>query len=339
MIPALRPEPERDRFKRYLLPHPNDGVITAWSRATTVVKALKDETFLTDWKTRKAAVGAVKDPAVASRLAQLDYEIEANKDDWRIARPLKEEARDRVEQLLDASGANDGRNRGTEAHSLTEWADVGRLDEVYHLATDSQKNDLAAYLEVCGLAGIERPRKYVERVVLNLTVESAGTFDRLVRLRDGRLVVADVKSQQNFAFGFLDVACQLAQYAHADFMIGDDGELVRMPDELDKSVGIVMHCAVGSGQCELYEIDLEVGWEAALVAHKVRTLRSTSKKLGRIYTPPRHTEEQLLYLINHAQTEGALVGLWDNRLPGSWGDVHIEAARTRRAALTDAVAA
>lgn len=337
MIPSLRPEPPRDRYRRYLIPGP-DGVTAAWSRATTVVKALKDETFLLDWRSRKTAVGAIAEPAIADRLCALDYLIEKHKNDWKRVKPLKEEAREHLETLLQAGGANDGRDRGTEAHSLSEWADVGRLDEVWHLATESQKDDLAAYLEAMALAGIERPVEYVEKVVLNLTVESAGTFDRLMRLRDGRLVVGDLKSQQNVDFGFLDIATQLAIYANADYIVGDDNELIPMPDELDKSVGIVMHAPVGMARCDLYEVDLEVGWEAAQTAYRVRAFRSQSKRMGRRYTAPNHTEEQLLYLIEHAQTVESLEGLWANRLPGLWGGTHTEAARTRRAELTADVA-
>lgn len=336
MIPPLRPEPKRDGYGRYLVPNPDGGHPLAMSRATTVVSALKDQTGLMDWKVRKAVVGAIADPRVADRVVALDYQIEKHKDDWKRTRPAKDEARQRLEELMEASGANSGRNRGTEAHSLTEWADAGRLEEVWEFAAEQQKNDLAAYLEAMAEAQIERPVEYIERIVINRAVQSAGTFDRLVRLVDGRLVVADLKSQQSVNFGFMEIACQMAIYANADFMVGDNDELITMPEELDRSLGIVMHAPVGSGRCDLYEVDLEAGWEAAQTAHKVRTLRSASKRMGRLYVAPRQSKEQLSYLITHAQTVEALERLWEHRLPGLWTDGHTSAARIRRAELTAA---
>lgn len=340
-IPSLRPEPERDSYGRYRLPSPEGGK-ACYSRATTVVGALKDLNGLIGWKQRMTAVGLARRPALVDVVLEINDAIEDAGKDWKRAKPVKDEMAGVVEQLMHAAGADRGSLAGTEAHTLSEWADAGRLGEVDHLATDAQMADLYAYLECMNAARIERPARYIERIVINTVVGSAGTFDRLVRLPDGRLVVADLKSQQNLDFGFLEICCQLAQYAYAEWMVDGDS-LVPMPAELDRSVGIVMHAPVGAATCELYEVDLETGWQAAMVARDVRQLRKISKTLGQRYRPqvvPYSGDEQVLYLIRHAQTRESLVSLWSERTGAgkTWTDA-MTAAASRRAAELEVEAA
>lgn len=338
MIPSMRPEPNRDHYGRYLLPG-TDGRVRAWTRATTVVGTLKDLNGLIGWKRRKVAEGLAANPGLLGSVPELAAQIEAAPD-WRAARDAKAAFDALCDQAADAAGANKGSTAGTQAHTLTEYADAGRLDEVRHLATESELADLQAYLDACEVARIVRPAEYIERIVVNSQVDSAGTLDRLVRLPDGRLVVADVKSQQSVDFGFMEICCQLAQYANADGMLTEDGELEPLPADLDRSVGVVMHAPVGKRRCDLYEIDLEIGWEAAQIAHRVRQLRKESKLFGRPYTPPavdHTTEDQDLYLIQHASHPDALVGLWrDLSARGCWSELHTQAAAARKAELLQA---
>lgn len=338
-IPSLRPEPQRDGYGRYLLPSPEGGK-AAYSRATTFVDTLKDKNGLIGWKQRMTAVGLARRPALVDVVLEIHEAIEDAGKDWKRAKPVKEEMAGVVEQLMHAAGANRGSLSGTEAHTLSEWDDAGRLAEVHHLATDAQTADLMAYRHAMDAAGIERPVRFIERIVINTVVGSAGTFDRLVRLPDGRLVVADLKSQQNLDFGFLEICCQLAQYAYAEWMVDGD-QLVPMPADLDRSVGIVMHAPVGAATCELYEVDLETGWQAAMVARDVRSLRKVSKTLGQRYRPqvvPYTGDERVMYLIRHAQTRESLVALWTER-GNAWTDAMTKAAAYRAAELEAEVAA
>lgn len=337
-IPSLRPEPKRDGYGRYVLPSPEGGR-AAYSRATTVVAALKDLNNLIGWKQRMTAVGLARRAELADVVLEINDAIELAGKDWKAAKPLKDELASVIEQLMHAAGADRGSLAGTEAHTLSEWDDAGRLSEVVALATRAQLDDLDAYRACMDAARIERPIEYIERIVINTEVESAGTFDRLLRLPDGRLVVGDLKSQQNLDFGFLEIACQLAQYAYAEWMV-DGEQLVAMPAELDKTVGIVMHAPVGSGTCALYEVDLEAGWRAARVAHDVRRLRKMSKALGRAWTAPapgptRVGDAHLLHLIATAQTRKSLTALWRDRTRRglAWTDEMTAAAQARMAVL------
>lgn len=339
-IPSMRPEPDRDGYGRYRLPDPTTGRTRSWTRATTVVGALKDLNGLIGWKRRKVAEGLAARPELLTAIPDIAAQIEAAGDDWRAAKDAKAAFDALCDEAATAAGADKGSDAGTQAHTLTEYADAGRLDEVRHLATESELADLNAYTVSMDAAGILRPAEYIERIVICSATDSAGTLDRLVRMPDGRLLVADVKSQQSIDFGFMEICCQLAQYANADGMFTDDGRLEPMPADLDKTTGLVMHVPVGKATCDLYEIDLIEGWQAAKTAHQVRTLRSRSKAMGRRFTPlttDNTSVDQDLYLIRNATHPDALVALWrDLSARGCWTDLHTQTAAARKAQLAAA---
>ena len=54
-----RPQPERDRYGRYKIPHPTTGKDMSWTRATTMASSVADTFGLTNWKTRMVAYGLV----------------------------------------------------------------------------------------------------------------------------------------------------------------------------------------------------------------------------------------------------------------------------------------
>lgn len=342
-IPSMRPEPSRDHNGRYLLPGP-DGQTRAWTRATTLVGALKDLNGLIDWKRRKVAEGLAVNPQLLKAVPAMAAQIEAA-EDWRQAKEAKAAFNALCDQAADAAGANKGSVAGTQAHTLTEYADAGRLAEVIDLATDSELADLRAYLDACDRAGVIRPVEYIERIVINSVVDSAGTLDRLVDVRalcprcGGTLRVADVKSQQSVDFGFMEICAQLAQYANADGMVNPDtGVLEPMPEALCRCTGIVMHAPVGSAICDIYQIDLQVGWEAAQIAHRVRQLRKESMTFGRLYAPPADVAPlpggQAMYLVQHAGHVDALKALWrDLARRGQWTNDLTTAAAARKAEL------
>jgi hypothetical protein len=330
-LPSLRPEPARNGYGHYLLPDPNTGRTRAFTRATTLAHAISDEYQLTLWKRRMVAMGLALDSDALAQVAA-------------IGEPATRDDREALNELCDqaarAAGADKGSEAGTFFHTCTEWADVGRLDEIAHLIPAEIRADLDVYLNVMGKAGIRVRPESVERIVVNTTVEAAGTADRLpVELPDGRLVVADVKTQKTVDFGWLEIAIQLAEYVNADAMYDPTtAELVPMPEGLDKTVGLVMHCPVGKKQCNLYEVDLVAGWEAAQAAYHVRQLRQRSKAMGRPHVPrpaavaTAGADERLLYLIRHAGHPNALTALWRDARD-EWTDTHTKAAAARKAEL------
>lgn len=346
-IPSMRPEPRRDRFGCYILPNPTSGQDRAWTRATTLAHTLTDEFHLTQWKRRMVAEGLTKRPELLDRVSELARQI-ADAVDWRDAKVAKSLLDEVCDEAADAAGASDGSKLGTLLHTITEYADAGRYDEIRHLVPEELHGDLDVYTATMDAAGIRRPTEWIERIVVNTQVESGGTLDRWLILPDGRVVVGDLKTQKSIDFGFMEIAIQLAEYANADAMYDSEtDELVPMPDGLDRSVGIVMHLPVGQACCTLYELDLEVGWHAAQVAYEARQLRSRSKAMGWPHIPHRTLSlsvdntsvDQDLYLIRNAPHVDALVGLWrDLSTRGCWSELHTQEAAARKAQLTASVA-
>ncbi len=64
----------------------------------------------------------------------------------------------------------------------------------------------------------------------------------------------------------------MAMYAHGalyDFATGTRHPL----DMIDKTIALMVHLPAGTGTCTIYQIDIAAGWEAALLAAKVRDWR------------------------------------------------------------------
>lgn len=334
-IPSMRPEPKRDQYGSYVLPDPAGG-LRSWTRATTIAHALDDTYHLTQWKRRMVLQGAAMQPGVLATVPELARALERAADDWRVAKEIKAELDGLCDTAAEAAGAGDGAKLGTLLHTITEYYDAGRIQEIDHLIPAELIDDLRDYTRVMDGAGLVRPPEFIERIVVNSRVDSAGTFDRLLRLPDGRLVVGDLKTQKTVDFGWLAIAIQLAEYAQADAMYDDEtNSLVPLPADLDKNVGIVMHLPVGQATCTLYELDLEAGWQAALAAHEVRQWRNRSKGLGRVYVPrPQPAGDHVLALIRLAGHPDALKALWrDLNGRGKWTPAHTEAAKARKAQL------
>lgn len=328
VLEGLRPEPPRDGYGRYLLPDPRTGELRAWTRATTLAHTLDDTTFLTKWKRRMVLQGCAADPSILDVVPSLVVAL--NHASGAEAKDLKKALDDVCDTAAALAGAGDGAGWGTALHTLTEYHDAGHLHRI-EVPIDLAP-DLACYQRTLTDAGIRTPIDHIERIVVNTTVDTAGTYDRLLRLPDGRLVVGDLKSQQNI-FDWLSIAIQLAQYAHADAVINPDtGQLEMLPPDLDVTVGVVIHLPARSATCTLYEVDLDAGWRAAQLAHQVRQARADGRRLGTRWQPGE--VDKLLAAIRVADTTDQLTTLWRIGKPaGTWTDTHTQAAAARKAQL------
>jgi hypothetical protein len=345
IIASMRPEPARDAMGRYLLPNvDNQSRRRAYTRATTVAHTLSDEYFLTQWKRRMVAVGISRDPDLVKLASDLGYQLDAYADDWRMAKDIKRSLDGVCDEAATLAGADRGSSLGTLLHTITEYYDAGRIAEISDQVPEELWADLDAYALAMDAAGIKRPVEWIERICVNSTIGSAGTWDRLLQLPDGRLVIGDLKTQKTVDFGWLEIAIQLAEYAYADALFDPEaGTLGHMPDGIDRRTAIVMHLPVGSAKCTLWEIDIVKGWRYAKLAAEVRAARKDSKALGELYQAarpariaaeaPAGSGDPLLYLIRNAPHTDALTGLWRNAGPGEWTGEHTTAAAARKAEL------
>lgn len=269
-----RPEPKpikRDRYGRYLLPHPDTGKEQAWTRATTVSDTLADRFGLEQWAQRNVAFGIGQRPDLYAQACA------ATLDD-------KETLNGIVRQAQEAAASQSRANLGSALHQFAERYERGEigLDQI----PQPWRADVEAYVTTMAAAGIAPLDGWIERVVVVPDVNGedvAGTCDRLTNAMEWALPrIADLKTGKDvLQYSMGDIAQQLAIYAHATHWYDQmTGELVPMP-KVDQSKALVMHLPVGQATCTLIEVDIEAGWEAVQLAVEVRKWRRR-KDLGEV---------------------------------------------------------
>lgn len=254
-------EPNRDRWGRPLIVPPEGGEPVAYTRVSTLAKALDDLNQLMSWKQRKTAEGLLRRPDLITRVAG----ALANGDpdtDW----PTKRALNDICGEATEAAGASKGSSAGTGFHALTEAIDRGEEPLFVPPADVPRLDAYRAALEPYTVLDIET-------FVANDTVRSAGTFDRLLLCPDGKVRVADLKSGKSEAAYPFATTVQIATYANAVRYDVETGERSPLHADLDLTTGLLIHLPP-SGGCKMYELNLTHGWEAAQVAAKVRDLRA-----------------------------------------------------------------
>lgn len=228
---------------------PGGGPRVPYRRVTTFVSVMEDTAGLHRWQQRQLAHNLARRPDLVLAAATTNPADTDNLDGI-------------VDKAVEPASA--AATIGTALHTLTERLDRG--ERVY--IPESHRADVAAYQ--AATSGIEWTAIECFRVLDMWRV--AGTADRIGRYR-GRLVIADIKTGSiEFPNKF---AMQLSVYARSlPYDVGTDR---RGPADtgLDLRRGLIVHLPAGQGTCDLYEIDLEKGWEACQLAYRVWQWRST----------------------------------------------------------------
>lgn len=244
-------EPPRDRWGRPLIVPAEGGKSEPYVRVSTLAKELDSKEGLMLWKQRMTALGLGRRPDLAERAAVTPADDKRGLDEI-------------VKAAMAAAESDKAANIGTTLHSLTEQFDRGTLETIpaHHIA------DLTAYEEATKSLRVIA----AEMFVVNDHLKAAGTFDRLVQLPDGRVVIADLKTgkdEPKFPHG---VTTQCAIYAHSwRYDIETEKRLTYLPDAgVSTEAGLLIHLPAGQGKCDLYLLDLRVGWQLAKTAAAVR---------------------------------------------------------------------
>jgi hypothetical protein len=251
----------RDRWQRPLIVPLDGGVPIGYTRVSTLAKALDDLNNLMAWKQRKTVEGILRRPDLMTRAAGVLAKGDPDTD-W----PTKKALNNIASEATEAAGASKGASAGTGFHELTEAIDAGN-QPLFVPAADQARLD--AY--IAATEGIEWLD--IECFVVNDTVRAAGTFDRLGRLPDGRVVVMDLKSGKSEADYPFSTTVQIATYANGSRYDPETAARTPLHADLDVSDGILIHLPP-SGGCKLYSLDLTRGWQAAQLAAQVRDARS-----------------------------------------------------------------
>ena len=257
-------EPKRNQYGQYIIADPVTGEERGWPRATTLSSGLEDGFNLARWEERTLVLGLAQRPDLLA-LAQASVLDDKDLLD-RVARDAKL-----------AGGGERAANLGTALHKFAESVDNG--EKALSDIPDPYRKTIKGYVKALADAGIVVID--AEVIVLNTQLDIAGTYDRLVRVPGIDLpVILDLKTGKSVRFSHLSHAAQLASYAYADYVFDQETETLKPAPEMDKAVGIIAHLPVGKGACDLYALDLEAGWKAALLARDLYDLRK-NKELSR----------------------------------------------------------
>lgn len=302
--PGTPMEISQDGHKRYLLPDPSgerDGLVP-FTRASTVKGAIQDKSQLQKYDNRMLGKGLAISPDLVALVASTPL-------NQRGAHDVLDEA---FEEARTRAGARAASNYGSALHAFTEQIDLGEpLEEVLERVPEPLRPDVRAYVDMLEREGLTPVPELVERVVVNLKLETglnhdytkskrrdaaagvAARFDRMYRWTDPAdgveyLVGGDLKTGKNaVAYGAPECAQQIAIAVNADYLWNEDEEAyeelpARMgaPSGIDEAwprlrtdIGLLIHLPIGTGTCEAEELDLVRGWEEAQLAVRVLLAR------------------------------------------------------------------
>lgn len=260
-------EVRRDRWGRYKVLHPDGKKPEGYTRATTVAKALDDQTALIAWKSRVTAQGLAARP-------DLYAQIDDVKDDKTALNKL-------VEKAAEAGGATMRRDLGTQLHSILERA----FTDPGYTPPAAYQDDVQAVLDAIQTHGYRVMPEYCEQICVNDGLKVAGTFDLVLQnlTEPSHMMIADIKTGSNVTYGALAFAVQLSIYANADALYvqgekadGSQDERHPMPD-VTKYDAMIVHVEPGSGICTLHHLTLD--YDLVKTAILVRQLRAQQKQL------------------------------------------------------------
>lgn len=290
--------------RRYILPDPITGKEKHWTRVSTIAKTLQDSYHLEQWKLRMVAKGMGIRPDLVALAANLD--VTEDKDDLQ----------DVASKAHEAAGGNIGSNMGTALHAFVERVDAGEDLSRVGMASKTRAA-LDRYRETMREYGLETDPKLMERVVLNYEYGIVGRLDRILmdRLFWKLPRIGDLKTQKTMDFGGLEIAIQLALYAHADYIWNEEtGEWEEFP-EMDREIAHVMHLPSNGNVCEIFSVDIDKGWQGVRLAMNVRKAR----KLGKGLILPTKNDRPWRVRILKAKSRDDLSEIWrDAQAVGEW---------------------
>ena len=241
---------KRDRWDRPMITPPGENKPVPYTRVSTLAKALDNKEGLMKWMQRQTVIGLGRRPDLVSMASAVASDT----------RKLDEV----IDEAMKAAESNRAANVGTVMHAYTEVIDKGGWPKQ---ANPEMSADLTAYRKA--MQGVEVLGS--EHFVVNDHVRAAGTFDRLLRLADGRVVIGDIKTGQREPSNPLSVTIQTAIYAHSHIYDPDRGRIGYLPDlGVSTDTGLLIHLPAGQAKCDLYLLDLTVGWSLAQTAVHVR---------------------------------------------------------------------
>jgi hypothetical protein len=213
-------------------------------------------------------LGATRRPDLLEQARLLNHEDAADKKKLNAL----------TEQAKDAAGANEKSRKGTYLHDLSEYVDRG--DPLPKTISGADLDDMAAYMMATSVLKVVAIEQFV--VVPELSV--GGTFDRLSYYDgpgpDGKPIsgnfITDTKTG-TIEYGKLDASDKkaFATWKKTEFTAEQAAQAYSPLPPVNQDWGIIVHLPAGTGECNLYWVDLNIGWALAQLALTIRNARST----------------------------------------------------------------
>lgn len=255
-----------------ILPPGAEGKPLAYRRASTVAGALDSKDGLIAWFQRRLMQGLTVDPSILDEAkGYFAAETDKRHPEHRDAKKALDALAAKARELGESDKAAD---IGTMLHEYCVVADdMGDLSTV----PEEYRADLSAYIEAMdGIKVLDS-----EQFVVVDQIKVAGTYDRLLMLPDGRVILADIKTGADVPRYPHSTCHQLSIYAHGMRYDPDDGHRTPIHPRLDQSVGMLIHLPQGEARCDLYMLDIEQGWDWMLVAADLHDNWSKAKPIER----------------------------------------------------------
>lgn len=272
---APEPFPPRDRNGWPLIPLPHStgmAPVKAF-RPSGLSDALEDKFGLQQWASRVRMIGAGRLPSLAAQAAPLDPTGDRSELDGL------------AEAAFQAGGGGEKAGLGTSMHSWLERLTLDP-DGTLSRAPENAVADLAAIAQCLSDNNIqvyETPgRRWVEPFVITplpAAQWAAGSPDMIANVQGCKTpAIVDLKTGRDPRRAPMSPAIQLAVYAYAEWAWWAKDEPLEAAPEKREDVGYILHAPFGTGTCELIELNLEEGWQAAWLATYVRVARRDMKR-------------------------------------------------------------
>lgn len=297
-----------------------------YRRVTKFIGIIDDRYNIERWGERMVALGMGQREDLCHAAASLTAEKKDRDDLQIVATKAKNHAR-----------ADSKATKGTATHKLCE-----RLDSGEQLNRDQIPKavlaDLDAYVEVRDKAGLRY--NLIERLRVFDPWRIAGTPDRTGWV-NGKNSILDLKTG-DLEWSEAEIAMQLAAYAYSVPYSQQNGrEEEDPPVRRDKA--FVIHLPTGQAKCELYEVDIQRGWEKCQLAAKVWDARKDNKGIflpfepGEVIRPPgsgnnldwRADTQSIIDKVFQINTRDELLAFWNSITPGLCGPREREAFAKR----------
>lgn len=318
--------PENDAQRDHLTGNPRivteahegreDPLRVEYTRASGLADNIENKSHIHTWEMRylAKAMGQNEDLAALAAVETYSTGVET---DWFTREQMRAKTASGrrldsiIERAFDRVRLHEKADRGTAVHGATEPGApaVERIPE-------RLRPPVLAFEEVNRRECIEIVG--TEVFTVNDATATAGTFDHLVRVHGHPdltdLVVADKKTGR---FDPLSWVVQISSYARGRVYDTKAERRLDWPGQINERYGLVwqINCEKapegrtdpGTERVKLWVIDLEVGWEMAQLAARVRDVNRDEDALAGGFRSPTHEQR-----LAACETKDSLRVLWNS---------------------------